>query len=161
MICRVGQYAIAVALLGFVQPVMAHTVECTAPTGTPRAAATAGSAGSTTPRAYEVEVSTSAAEHRTVIVTVRPRPSSRSSSSASGIEVTRVLLRSAYKSEAIAQPASFEHASGTDQAVATFDEAAVRALPQGDVNVILFTPDGERLCRIRKKDRGTLLHEAK
>ena len=79
--------------------------------------------------------------------------------------IDTVLLRSPYKSEAIAQPANIEKApvqwdkapagAGTgNRATASFDVKAVQALPKGDVLVIVNTADGERTCRMSAKERG-------
>jgi hypothetical protein len=135
-----------------------HTISCTAPA----ASKAVGTTGSTAlgPRAYEVKVSTTTTGTHSVVVAVKAVSSKSAADTSGQAQISKVLLRSAYKSEAIAQPVSFNHGATPSEAVATFDEAAVRALPDGDINVILFTADGERLCKVRKQDRGTMLHHS-
>ncbi len=71
-------------------------------------------------------------------------------------KISKVLLRSPYKSEATALPT--QETPGADGAyVATFDAEAIRSLPAGDVNVVVTTPDGERVCRIKKSAREKLV----
>jgi hypothetical protein len=63
--------------------------------------------------------------------------------------IERVLLRSPYKAEATALPTTQAPAADAGQ-VATFDLQAIQALPAGDINAVVMTPDGERVCRIVK-----------
>jgi hypothetical protein len=136
-------------------------VSCLAAAGLTKAGADATATSGHEQRAasYDVDVSTGKSGQRpTIVVSVRPHaPAKAAAAARPSARVDRLLLRSPYKSEAIAQPASFSHGSNESEAVGTFDAAAVRALPEGDINVILFTPDGERFCRLAKKDRAALL----
>ena len=140
-----------------------HTITCSAPSGAATAVATSGSSSRpAAARVYRVDVSRSTSQPSGAIVVSAHAGNEAANSEPSGdARITTVVLRSAYKSEAIAQPLTFAQGATPRDAVATFDEGAVRALPAGDVNVVLSTADGERVCRIRKKDRGTLLHTAK
>ena len=140
----------------------ATTIACSAPSGGSRAVATTGSVTASASRVYRVEVShpTSGPSHA-IVVSAQAGSGTANSEPAGDARITKIILRSAYKSEAIAQPSSFANGATAREAIATFDETAVRELPAGDVNVVLSTADGERVCRIRKKDRGTLLHTAK
>lgn len=91
---------------------------------------------------YDVEL-TSATQ--TAELTVKPRTANA--------RVSRVLLRSPYKSEATALPTIERAGDVPGTYVATFDMDAIRRLPNGDLNVVVVTPDGERICRVKKKDR--------
>ena len=136
-------------------------VSCLAAAGLTKAGADATATSGHEQRAasYDVDVSAGKSGDRpAILVTVRPHaPAAAAAAARPSARVDRLLLRSPYKSEAIAQPGSFSHGATESEAVGTFDAAAVRALPDGDINVILFTPDGERFCRLKKKERAALL----
>jgi hypothetical protein len=111
---------------------------------------------------YKITVS---ADGMQVLVSADPEEPKRSGNvTRVAAPIDTVLLRSPYKSEAIAQPAKVERQpvqsknatpAGADanRAVASFDRKAVQALPAGDVLVIVNTADGERICRISAKNR--------
>jgi hypothetical protein len=111
---------------------------------------------------YKVKVSAAAAQ---LVVTVEPEEPKRSGSvTRVPAVIENVLLRSPFKSEAIAQPANVEKepvqwsnapagAGDANRAVATFDLKAVQAIPAGDVLLVVNTADGERVCRMGAKDR--------
>lgn len=136
-------------------------VSCLAAAGLTKAGADATATSGHEQRAasYDVIVSAGKSGDRpTIVVAVRPHaPAAAAAAARPTGQVDRLLLRSPYKSEAVAQPGSFNRGASESEAVGTFDAAAVRALPQGDINVVLFTPDGERFCRLTKKDRAALL----
>jgi len=151
---------IAGAVLLATASVQAQTVSCRAEAGLTNKGAngTATSGHDQRAASYDVDLSSGKAGDRpTVTVSIHPHsPAAAAAADRPTARIDRILLRSPFKSEAIAQPATFAHGGSESEAIATFDAAAVRTLPEGDVNVILFTPDGERLCRIKKGDRETL-----
>jgi hypothetical protein len=135
----------------------ADAITCTASAGLARHVAATSTTGVERTGSYDVRLS--AGDSPTmVMVAVEPRPATEAGAATKvAAPIDKVLLRSPYKSEAIAQPASFTRGASAASAVATFDRAAVRALPAGDVNVIVNTAEGERVCRIPRKDRERLL----
>jgi hypothetical protein len=138
----------------------AETVTCTATAGLDKHEAATSSTGVERTGAYDVALSTGS--QGGVMVAVSPKKDTTAGQATKvAAPIDKVLLRSPYKSEAIAQPKSFTPGAGPTEAVATFDAAAVRQLPRGDVNVIIFTADGERLCRIERKDRDRLVTSAR
>jgi hypothetical protein len=140
-------------------------VSCTASAGLTKADAATLTGGLQQTGSYDITIST---EHGQVKVAAEPQAPKRSGT------VTRVaasidglLLRSPYKSEAIAQPSKIDTAPvqwpaatagalAGNRAAAMFDLKAVQALPAGDVLVIVNTADGERVCRMKAKDRRRL-----
>jgi hypothetical protein len=72
--------------------------------------------------------------------------------------INKVLLRSPYKSEGTALPKTEGHRE-RDGYTAQFDMDAIRALPAGDMNVVIITPEGEQICRIKNSARKKLVAE--
>jgi hypothetical protein len=111
---------------------------------------------------YKIRVSTGGEQ---VLVSAEPEsPKQSGGVTRVAAPIDTLLLRSPFKSEAIAQPANIEKVpvqwekapSGggeSNRATASFDLKAVQALPKGDVLVIVNTADGERMCRMSAKDR--------
>ncbi len=111
---------------------------------------------------YKVRVSSGDAR---LVVTAEPEEPKRSGKvTRVAAPIDTVLLRSPYKSEAIAQPANLDRhpvqwpdapAGATDgnRATASFDLQAVQAMPAGDILVIVNTVVGERTCRMNARDR--------
>jgi hypothetical protein len=114
---------------------------------------------------YAIKVSAAGGE---VVVTVDPQSPRRSGAvTRVAAPIDGVLLRSPYKSEAIAQPVHLDRepvqwpdapagAAGANRARATFDLKGVQAMPAGDVLVVVTTADGERVCTMKAKNRRRL-----
>jgi hypothetical protein len=101
-----------------------------------------------------------------IFVIATPRAPQRSQNTydvASPIQ--HIVLKARTSTDRVAQPLEMEiepvewgnlmgaTVRGTS-AVATFAAADVRALPPGDVEIVLVTEAGERRCRIRARDRS-------
>lgn len=80
--------------------------------------------------------------------------------------LTHVVLKSRSKGEAVVQPVKLDiipvkwslgggQWAGT-RATATFDIEAVRALPNGDFDIVLVTEGGNRACKVSKDKRAKL-----
>jgi hypothetical protein len=146
---------IAAAVLCLSPAAQAGEVSCTASAGLPKHVAATSTTGVERTGSYDVRITTG--NESAIVVTVSPRPATDAGDATKvPAPVDKVLLRSPYKSEAIAQPVSFARGATPESAVATFNRSAVGALPLGDVNVIVQTKDGERLCRISRKERDRL-----
>jgi len=154
---RTGLLTLGAAVLTTAAAHAADAITCTASAGLGKHVAATSTTGIERTGSYDIRIS-AGDPATTVVVAVEPRPATDAGAATKvAAPIDKVLLRSPFKSEAIAQPASFTHGSSPNSAVATFDRAAVRALPVGDVNVIVNTGDGERLCRISRRDRERLI----
>jgi hypothetical protein len=127
---------------------------CTATAGLAKHVAGTTTAGTERTGSYDVMLSSSGKTAELRVEAKRPVSAGEATKVAAPID--RVLLRSPYKSEATAVPTTQSHSGSPADHVATFDLDAIRALPAGDVDVVVMTPDGERVCRIKKSDRQKL-----
>ena len=138
------------------------TFSCTASAGLTKADAASLTGDVQRTGSYDVKVS---AEGGQVTVAVEPQAPKRSGTvTRVAAAIDNLLLRSPFKSEAIAQPSKIDKAPvqwpdgpsaavAGNRAVASFDQKAIQMLPAGDVLVIVNTADGERTCRMKAKDR--------
>jgi hypothetical protein len=138
------------------------TFSCTASAGLTKADTASLTGDVQRTGSYDVKVSTEGDQIRVAVEPQAPKRSGAVTRVAASID--NLLLRSPFKSEAIAQPSKIDKApvqwsggpSGAvtgNRAVAAFDLKAVQTLPAGDVLVIVNTADGERVCRMKAKDR--------
>ncbi len=145
-------------LLSTAAETRADTVKCTATAGLEKREAATSSTGIERTGSYEVSVSSGAAGAGTVMVAIEAKKDVRTEGPTKvAAPIDSVLVRSPFKSEAIAQSKTFVRGAVATDGVATFDASAVSLLPKGDVEVIIVTADGERLCRIKSTDRQRLV----
>ena len=146
---------IGLAAVGLASPAEAgYDAHCVATAGLDKHTPATTTTGTERTGSYDVTVSTSA---RGAELKVEPKkPVEAGAATKVAAPIDKVLLRSPFKSEATALPTrESSETSGTH--VATFDLDAIRALPNGDVNVVIVTPDGERVCRISRSERQKLV----
>jgi hypothetical protein len=153
---KLSATALAIGLAGWAPAAAAQqpfSTTCTATAGLDKHEAATSTTGTERTGSYDVTLSTGA---RTVELTAKPKkPVAAGEATKVAADIDRVLLRSPVKSEATALPARESRGPGGEHR-ATFDLGAIRALPDGDVNVVIVTPDGERVCRVDKAHREKL-----
>lgn len=153
---RVGISAIVALLLvpaaGRAEAASAVTCIAVAPAPASETHGSGSTLGHSAP--YTVRLTTAGSA---ILVSVQPKDSAADRAADKGsADVAKILLRSPYKTEATALPSAVR-ADGTS-ATATFDAAAVRALPAGPLTVVITTAYGERSCRVTPRQRTQLVH---
>ncbi len=147
-----------VLLLSSAVESQAQAVSCTATAGLDKRETATTSTGTERTGPYDVSLSAGSGGNALVTVAVRAKKDIRTSGATKvAAPIDTVLLRSPFKSEAIAQPTAFTAGAEATEGTATFEPSAVALLPKGDVDVIVVTADGERLCRITGKERQRLV----
>jgi len=147
-----------VLLLSGAAESQAQTVSCTASAGLDKRETATTSTGTERTGPYDVSLSAGSGGGRLVTVSVRAKKDIRTAGATKvAAPIDTVLLRSPFKSEAIAQPTQFTPGEAATEGTATFEASAVTLLPKGDVDVVVVTADGERLCRITGKERQRLV----
>ena len=147
-----------VLLLSSAVESQAQAVSCTATAGLDKRETATTSTGTERTGPYDVSLSAGSGADALVTVAVRAKKDIRTPGATKvAAPIDTVLLRSPFKSEAIAQPTAFTPGAEATDGTATFEASALTLLPKGDVDVIVVTADGERLCRITGKERQRLV----
>jgi hypothetical protein len=142
------------ALAGDAAGANGYKTSCTATAGLAKHVPATTTAATERTGSYEVTLTGGG---QTAELRVEPKkPVSAGEATKVAAPIDGVLLRSPYKSEATALPTQDSRAKSATTHVATFDIEAIRALPAGDVHVVVMTPDGERVCTIKGSARTKL-----
>jgi hypothetical protein len=155
---RVTEAAFVIGLAALVSNVAAEDrfkTSCTATAGLAKHVPATTTTGTERTGSYDVTLSGTGRTAELMVEAKKPVSAGDATKVASTID--KVLLRSPYKSEATALPASESQGSSSNSHIATFDLGAIQALPAGDIDIVVMTTDGERVCRIKSKDRQKLV----